>query len=259
MEKITLRPSSLSNFVACPLQWYNTHILKQPTHKNTSALRGTAIHKGIEDFWRQAILAGDKTYPLYKIVESAHDCLSDHLKNPCTVNNDLSLTVNDINESIKKGLYHWYVSSMPLLAIPDEVEYRMAVPVNNPIIKEIAGTADYIQGFFLDDVKTSKSTIRPQSYKLQQTVYKLLANKNGFTIKTSRIQGIIFNKADVRTSMSEVLVDEQQARTIIKYVLETCKLLDEGSVDPKILFRGNPSHYLCSDKWCSFYKNCDFS
>jgi len=67
----TLRPSSIGSYVNCQWSYYNHMILGQNTIPSARAAIGTAVHKGAEVLWLDAMNTGEKDLNISKLVDAA--------------------------------------------------------------------------------------------------------------------------------------------------------------------------------------------
>lgn len=257
MNKITIRPSSLSTYINCPKKWYDTYILGTPGTYNSRAALGTAIHAGIEHMWNESIKAKEKIIKPKDMYELGIDSLRDSATRNMQYKE--GETLNSLEQELQKGLIAYIEDIVPFADIPQAVELRLSFKVNNPYVEEVAGTLDYLGKNSLADVKTSARKINVYNYILQQSIYKWLAEENGYTINNCSIQGVILGKTKVYGEMYQLPDNIPQAKKIINNLLGRLQELDKGRVDPDILFPGNPSYFLCSKAYCSSYDNCPYT
>lgn len=256
VTNLTIRPSSVIEDQQCSRKWALSHLEKRKRRSNSRANLGTAIHAAAEVIWNEAIKTGNKDLNHTKAIDCAVSKYDDMSKEeePSYHGPD---TPDSIRSLVSSGTKVLIDDIIEITDIPLHAEKRLAVPVvNHPIVKEIAGTIDYISHNTIADIKSSKRTISPQSYVLQQSIYKSLAEANGYTVDYCLIQGVVFTKKPKGT----ILVLEpntNQSDYAVKNLLY--KIADFYSgVNPDILFPGNTGYYLCSPVWCGFYHDCPF-
>jgi hypothetical protein len=256
VDKIVIRPSSLDNFLQCPQQWKRVFIDGETSIPSARAAIGTAIHKAAEVLWTDAMKTGRKDTNITKLTDAAVDAFQEEEK--------LSLSYNDGEDSntatkeIVSGTEAFVEGIVPFTEIPTGVEKRFTYKLDgHPVVESISGTVDYICGNVIADVKTSKRKPTVNNYKTQQSIYKILANKNGEEVTHNLIQGVILKKQPEATIL-EAAIDETQAKAAVNSLLDTLDVFATDKVDPNILFRGNPKYYLCSNKFCAFYNDCKF-
>jgi len=232
---------------------------RQSMPSNRAAI-GTGVHAGVERLWLEAQKTGRLGSGLTEYVDAAQE---EYKKAAEEVVLDEGETVSGAQEEVEAGVKSYLGDIAPYADIPDDVEVRYTVKVpNSPIIKAISGTLDYRAGGVISDVKTSKRKPVLNNYDLQQTTYKLLVEANGIPVERNLIHGVVFKKTGVEGSILELppeQADERMAFTkvTLKSLIARANAVAEG-VDPKLVFSGNPKHYLCSEKYCALYKECGF-
>lgn len=60
-NKVHIRASTLGDFLSCRQKWYQRHVLKRQEGGSAAASTGTAIHKGIENYWQDCMVSGAKS------------------------------------------------------------------------------------------------------------------------------------------------------------------------------------------------------
>lgn len=256
MTKITIRPSSLVNFVSCSQQWYRRHILGEPMVNNVKAVIGTGVHKAVEVMWQEAIKTNDKTKPNRTfMLDAGIEKFDDEVKK--TDVDFLDLDADTARSRIIDGVNCFVEDILPFTPIPLKTEQRFTVKLDNPFADKLSGTVDYISSDTIADIKTSGRKISAQSHVLQQSAYKYLAEQTGHTVKTTCIQGIVLNETKTSGCISKLEPNVPQMKFIVNNLLKRLNALDKG-IDPDLLFPGNPKHYLCSDIYCSYRKTCRF-
>lgn len=250
---IKIRPSSVDSFYGCAFQWANVFLANKFSIPSARASIGTAVHKGVEAMWIEAMLSKSKedinlsmmkdaAIERYQEDDNEHDLFYDFNENS-----------NTAEALITKGVEVFVDDIVPFVDIPAKVEHYLEIDIDHKVVYKLGGTIDYIIPNEISDVKTSKRKPVPASYVTQQDIYKLLANKNGYDIKRQTIQGIAFVAKPVGHLLE---VESKMSRTkyLVNHLLDTLEAFHDG-VDPKLLFRGNPKYYLCSNKYCAFYDN----
>lgn len=252
-QKIQIRPSSIDAFYGCTFQWAKVFLEGYITIPNARAAIGTAVHKGVEEMWKEAMLRKSKESPnLSMMFDAAIEAFDEEDKKEGLMyehGEDRDMA----HELIKDGNRVFVEDIMPFSDIPDTVEEYLEMPLNHPVVEKIGGTVDYRVQRTMADLKTSKRKPVPQSYITQQTTYKLLNEANGNDIDECLIQGVTFTKDPVGHILP---LEPHVPRTkfLINSMLDTLEAFSDGG-DPKVLFRGNPKYYLCSEKYCTLYNN----
>jgi len=257
-EKITIRPSSLDSYVACPQQWYNVFILGKKTIPNIRATIGTGVHKGAELLWKESIAAKKKVINIDVVEGASIESFRKEIKDKEDTNFD-NLTMNQAESLVREGTNAFVNDIVPQVDIPENVEERRTIEFDHKVVKCLSGTIDYITNTTTADIKTSKRKIIPTSYDLQQSTYVLLAEfGKKQKIHKTNIQGVVFGRNETYGSISEVPIDREMVKYIINNLLAKLDLLYTGKIDPAILFPGNHKYYLCNDRFCNLRPTCKF-
>jgi len=255
--QIRLRPSSIDSFYGCAFQWANVFLAGKYSIPSARAAIGTAVHKGVEVMWKDAMLKKSKDDVNLTMMKDAAIDSYQEADNEDTLMYEHGEDSHMAENLIQSGVEVFVEDIVPYVDIPDHVEHFLKIDIDNVVVNELGGTIDYVIPKEISDVKTSKRKPVPQSYVTQQDVYKLLAEKHGFNIERQTIQGIAFTKTPVGHILE---VESQMDRTkyLVNHLLDTLTAFHDG-VDPKLLFRGNPKYYLCSEKYCTFYtRGCPY-
>jgi len=256
MSKITIRPSSVDAFLQCPQQWKRVFIDGETSIPGARAAIGTAIHKAAEVLWRDAMVTRNKDSNLSKLTDAAIEAFKEEEQHGLQY--DLGEDANTAAVEIVKGTEAFVDDIVPFTSIPTGVEERFTIEIpNHSMVEAISGTVDYISDDVIADVKTSKRKPTVANYETQQSIYKILANKNGRNIKHSQIHGVVLKKVPEGTIL-EAQINEQKAKGAVNTLLDTLDVYHQDIIDPDLLFRGNPKYYLCSPKYCKFYNDCKF-
>lgn len=254
-ESIRIRPSAVDTFYGCSWQWAKSFLEGSSSIPNSRAAIGTAIHKGIEVSWQQAMASGKADHNLSMMADAALAEWKEETKEGVSMGGDE--TAGTCEKEIIAGLDAWKEDISPFVAIPLAVEQFFQVDIINPFVTEIGGTVDYIAKGVIDDVKTSKRKVSPQGYETQQSIYKYLAEANGHEIKHSRIQNVVLKKnPDGQILTLEPNVDK--AKNLVNGILETLEIFHKDIVPAHVLFRGNPKYMFCSEAYCAHYATCPF-
>ena len=245
-EPIVIRPSSIDSFYGCSFQWAKVFLEGRRTIPNARAAIGTAVHKGVEEMWKESMLRKSKDQINLSM---ATDAAIEEFQNvDDDVQYDQGENANTAQELIQDGVRVYVEDIVPFADIPEAVEEWFEIPINHKVVEKIGGTIDYRTSSELDDLKTSKRKPIVQSYVTQQTTYKILAEANGKTVKNQRIQAVAFTKQPVGY-MLELEPDVPRTKYLINHMLDTLEAFYDGT-DPRLLFRGNPKYMFCSDKFC---------
>lgn len=256
--KITIRPSSVDSFLACPRQWAMTFLGGISSIPSARAAIGTAIHAAAEQGWKESIAAKTK---MFGAVDSLTGLAVDNLVE-ADQESDLEFEPGlDLEQSIglvRMGVKTFIEDIVPFTDIPVAVEERLSINLDHSVVERVSGTVDYIADGVIGDLKTSKRKPVPASHQTQQSIYKLLAEENGYDIKHNLIQGVVL-KAKPEGHILELDANIPKAKAAVNSLLTTLDAFASGNVRPSLLFRGNPKYYLCDNKYCAFYNDCPFT
>jgi hypothetical protein len=255
-NKLRLRPSSIDGFFTCPRQWAGYYIGGEKSMPGARAAIGTAIHHGVEQMWLEAIATKAKEPNLSMMKDAAVDEFR-RLDQEDDLNYDSGENINSASGEIVGGVDAFVEDIVPFTDIPMAVEERYTIALNHVMVEDLSGTVDYIKSDTIADVKTSKRKPVPANYKTQQSIYKMLAQANGIDVKYNLIQGVVL-KTQPQGHIMEMESDIPQAKFLVNSILDTLEIYHKNIIDPRILFRPNTKHYLCTPKYCSFYgTTCD--
>ena len=252
---------------------YNEFILGKEQIQNIGAAIGTASHKGAEVFWTsketenyggECLYDDNNQNDIYdnKVKDFVVSSAIEEYK---TINDKVEVFKDDMKEDeiigkIKRNCLAFLEGIAPNVPKPELCEHNFVMQLDHPVVDKISATVDYVYKGMLADIKTSKRKIVPSSYTLQQSLYKYVVNKNkgpNAQITESLIFGIVDNKSGCYADISPCPVSEDRVRFIVNSLLKALTALHKG-LDPELLFRGNPSFYLCSSKFCSSHKKCSY-
>ncbi len=259
-SNIVLRPSSIKSYLSCPRKWFECFINDIPQPQNSRAAIGTASHAGVEMGWILAMNAGNKeaidlaameATALGKWREIFNDAQGE-------MSFDKGKDDKDAERDVLAATRLLYREVMMLdsVPIPEAVEKRFTVDIDHRVVGSISGSADYVCGNTIADIKTSKRLIGANAHVLQQTIYKWLANKNGMNVKHNMIHGVIF-VANPYVQIFEMDSNEEMMTHVINGLLAKLDLVYDGA-DPDVIFHGNTSDYLCSNLYCGSRNTCPF-
>lgn len=255
VEGIRIRPSAVDGFYQCSYQWAKTFLEGVTTIPGARAAIGTAIHRSAEVLWQDAMASGKKDPNISKLTDAAMQEFQEVAKE---VQYDEGENENTAAVEIIKGTQAFIDDIVPFTAIPDAVEEFYKVDIgNHPIVKELGGTVDYIQGGVIADLKTSKRKATVSNYTTQQSIYRYLAEANGHKITHNLIQNVVLKKQP-DGQILQIDANVPAAKMAVNRILDTLEVFVKDVVPAEVLFRGNPKYYLCSPKYCSLYKQCPF-
>ena len=255
-EDITIRPSSIDTFYNCAYKWGKAHLEGVNTIPNSRAALGTGIHAGVEHMWNEAIESGKKAPNLSSMVDAAMSSWKEETHDG--VSYDEGEDEKTIATEIIRGTEAFIEDVVEFTPIPTAVETRLSLDIDHVFVKRLSGTVDYIAPNTIADVKTSKRKPMVKNYMTQQSIYKFLAEANGYTADTMLIQGVVLRKTGAEGMVLTQPTDVQQAKGLVNSMLDTLTLVNKDIAPIETILRGNPKYYLCSDKYCSEYNTCPF-
>lgn len=253
-ETIRIRPSAINTFYGCAYQWGKTFLEGVSSIPNSRAAIGTAIHKGIEVSWQEAMRAGKAEHNLSMMTDAAMEAWKEEEQKGMRFGDDE--TASTCASEIIKGMEAWKDELAPFIPIPEATEVFLKIDItNHPLVSEVGGTLDYLGHGCLDDVKTSKRKVTAGSYDTQQGTYKYLAEAHGHVIKHNRLQNVVLTKSP-SAQLIEIVPDVEKAKGLINGMLDTLRFVAQDVVPIEVLLRGNPQYMFCSEKYCAHYETC---
>lgn len=254
-NKIVIRPSAVDGFVQCPRQWAMTHIAGVQSMPGARAAIGTAIHAAVEQEWKEAMVTKKKDFNKSAMADLAVAELNEMDQEG--LNYDDGEDVNSAAGEAIKGTAAFVDDIVPFTDIPIAVEERYTIDIDNPVVKAVSGTVDYISSNEIADVKTSKRKPSPANYVTQQSIYKMLAEANGRAVDRNLIQGVVL-KTKPEGMILNLEPDIEKAKLLVNSMLDVTEAFYSG-VRPSLLFRGNPKYYLCQAKYCALHSTCPYA
>jgi len=252
---ICIRPSSVDGFQQCAYQWAKVFLEGHRSIPNNRAAIGTAIHRGIEVMWNDAILAKRKDVSNEMMVDASIEEF-DEIHNAEELRYDNGESQNTAHQEIIGGIDAYIEDCLPFLDIPQAVETRFDIEISgHPVVAGVGGTVDYLADGIIDDVKTSKRKPVVSGYVTQQSLYKHLAIENGHNIKMNRIQGVVLTKQP-KGMILEMEADIEGAKIAVNTILDTIEYATKDLMPIDLLFRCNTKYWLCSPKYCNFHGSC---
>jgi len=254
-EKITIRPSAIDSFQNCSRQWAMTFLGGIRSIPGGRAAIGTAVHAAIEQEWKEAILTGKKDFNISAMSDLAAAELAEMDQEGIKYDKDENL--NTATSDAVSGVKTFTSDIVPFTEIPEAVEERYTIALDNPVVENISGTVDYISPTVIADVKTSKRKPVIANYNTQQTIYKLLAEANGRTVEHNLIQGVVL-KTRPEGHIMELIPNEAKAKFAVNTILAVLTTFYSQKIAPDMLFRGNTKYYLCDKRYCAMYSTCPY-
>lgn len=255
-ENIRIRPSAVVGFYSCSYQWGKTFLEGVKSIPGARASIGTSIHAGVEALWTDAMVTGKKDTNQSKLIDAAMEAWKEDTHDG--VNFDDGEDEKTATVEIIRGVEAFVEDIAPFTKIPMAVEEFYKVDIEHPLVSEMGGTVDYITKDTIGDVKTSKRKIAASGHVVQQSIYKYLAQANGVDVKHNVIQGVVLGKKGAEGSILTLDSDVPMAKGLVNGMLDALDLVAKDVAPIHHILRGNPKHYLCSDKYCALHKTCPF-
>lgn len=255
-ENIRIRPSAVVGFYSCSYQWGKTFLEGVKSIPGARASIGTSIHAGVETMWADAIITGKKDTNQSKLIDAAMEAWKEDTHDG--VNFDDGENANTAAVEIVRGIEAFTEDIAPFTAIPMAVEEFYKVDIDHPLVSEMGGTVDYITHDTIADVKTSKRKISASGHVVQQSIYKYLAQANGVDVKHNLIQGVVLKKTGAEGSILTMESDVPMAKGLVNGMLDALDLIAKDVAPIHHILRGNPKHFLCSNKYCALHSTCPF-
>lgn len=252
-QDIRLRPSSIDSFFGCAFQWGKHFLEGESSIPNARAAIGTGIHAGAEAMWKESMAAGEKIVNLSMMNDAAIEAYEEEKQKGMEL--DEGVTHNDNINEIRAGNEAFAEDIVPYAQIPMAVESFLKVDIDHALVSELGGTIDYMTPHIIGDLKTSKRKPTVSSYVTQQSIYKFLAESNGYEIKHNIIQSVVLKKVPEGMVLPlEAEVD--QTKQLVNIMLDTLDVVHEDRIPIETILRPNPKYIFCSEKYCKFYGNC---
>lgn len=250
--KLTIRPSGVEQFIRCPAQWFRVHVLKDYQKPSAVAGLGTSLHRGAEVGYLEKIKTG-KLPPLSVLQDAAVETWKECNKNP-DLDYDAGDDYDNLESQLLESLSKYYSVVMPKTT-PENVEMRYTIAIDSDIVDCVSGSIDIDTPTGIADIKMTKKRLAPEKYTLQQSIYSVLKEANGKKADYVEIHNVI-RKGDVE--VKNLPIKKDYAKFWVNSIIDTLEEFDRTK-NPR-LFRGSSpvSNFLCSDKWCGYWKICPF-
>jgi hypothetical protein len=252
---IRIRPSAVDSFFGCGYQWGLNFLEGRQGRSNSRAGIGTAIHSAAEVFWTDAIAKNKKDANLGMMTDAAMESFEEELKKDMKFGDGEN--PGTCRAEIIKGTEAFIEDITPFAQIPTKVEEFFEVPIQHPLVSGIGGTIDYLTPTMVGDLKTGKRKPGMSGFVTQQSIYKLLAQENGYDIKYNVIQSVVLKKVPDGAIYS-LDANIPMAKYLVNTILDTLDLVLKDVVPIETILRGNPKHTFCSPRWCDHYDTCPF-
>lgn len=262
MDSYHVRASSVAAFFDCPLRWATIHLERKWLPASSAARIGTAVHRSTA-LYDQARGAG-----IEMSIEDTADVVLETIRDP---DEDVDWGGMPEKKAIEIGIgcHTKYCDQIGQHATYSHVEETLdalaiEVPVmgQDPVELVLTGTLDRVKqaGAYhgICDVKTGAraASASPGRHKAQLGVYELLAESQlGVDIAlpaeiiglqtSSKYEAVV----QTVTGARDALVGDGDSPGLITYMADMLA---------RETFYGNPSSFLCSEKYCPNWGSCKF-
>ena len=256
---INIRPSGVSNFMACPKKWAAQTLMGYKGWGSFATVRGTGVHAGAEQIWTESIAKGEKVINTTQAQDAAVQSVEKAFEEEDIRldKNDFAETKDNAKDNAAEGAAI-YCDMAQEIEIPKFVEHNMSIDLGDNIT--VRGTADFIgHNGIVEDIKTSTKKPSPTQYAAQLGVYARLAELNGIKadLENSRIQGVAFLKSKTQGHLLPFKLNMTLTSYLINTLKERTILARQNPLEIDLLFPANPSSYLCNPKYCAYWDDCE--
>lgn len=251
--KLTIRPSSIQQFLGCPAQWFRAQILQDFQRPAAAATAGTSLHKGAEVGYSEKIKSG--SLPPLSVLTDAVTEEWKKLNSEQDLEYGKDENFNTYEKDLVQGMKDYYTEIMPEADVID-VEKRYTVNIkDHPVFANLSGSIDAVIKGGIADIKFTKRKTSADKYTLQQSAYMLLRQLNGEECNFLEIHNVIRGKG---VEVMPLKGRTDYVRSVLNMILDTTRTFYETGCSS--LFRGTNSHafYLCSEQWCGYWNKCPY-
>lgn len=255
---INIRPSGVSSFMSCPRKWAATNLMGYRGWGSYATVRGTGVHAGAEQIWTESITKGDKIINVSQAQDAARESVKKEFQEA-----DIRLDKDNFAESEDNAIddatagAKQYCVLAEDIDVPQYTEKTLEISLGDNIT--VRGTADFIGSGVIEDIKTSTRKSTPQQHAAQLGVYAKLAKLNGIdvSLEDARIQNIAYTKNKVSGYLLPFKLKEQMSSYLINTLKDRIVIARQNPLEIDLLFPANPSSYLCAEKYCPMWHDCD--
>lgn len=262
MEPFQLRASSIAELLDCPKRWEQKYIYGQFLPSSPPAAIGTAVHASTAVYDQSKIDGSGLT------VDDAAGAAIDSLYNPTEEVDWQDVDKSDAEQTVLAvhNVYCNEVSPTQDYLIVEHTLEPLQIDMGDGLVLEMTGTLDRVRVDALGakgvaDVKTGKTAVNAKGevqvskHLPQLGAYTLLAEQEFGTLAApAAVIGLATLKTP-RAGVQEVpgakeaLIGKEDQPGILHFVSTYFKT---G------LFPPNPGSWLCSEKFCPYYRRCQF-
>lgn len=260
--KTNLRASTVEQFVRCPYQYFQFHVMgKQKRRPSAAAYLGTSVHKGMEVGLTEKIKTGALP-PKSVVLDAAHEeWMNLSSDEDIEYNENSNENFSTVDEAVVTGAGIYYEELMPTIQ-PTATERVLVKPIDHPIFANIQGSIDIEEERGVSDLKVTKDKTQGAKHVLQLSVYGYLRQEEGTPVSYANIDNVIkgrkLGSSKMRTARLAVKANADFAKFWIDKILETTA--EFHVTGNENLFRGtSPSNsFLCNPNWCTLWDECPY-
>ena len=260
MESFRVRASSIAGFFSCPAQWAHNNLGGERLPSTPPAVIGSAVHASTAEFDRSRL---DKNKARWLSADDTAEVLLDYIKDP---GEEVDWTGSNIEKAatIALGVHTRYCHEVAPTHTYQHVEETMdnlAIEWEELDIEIVlTGTLDrsYIRDgkIGIADLKTGAVACSQNTgkHKAQLGAYELLAaQKLGIIIEQPGELIQLQTSSNYKVAVQQVhnatiaLLGDDYNTGMLTHIARALKSGD---------FWGNPSSWLCSQKYCGAWDNC---
>ena len=256
-NRIYVRQSWLKDMLLCPERSRLSVTQPEFRTQNDSAAIGTAVHAGIEAVLAKRVTAKDApevSLIKFKELESAGV-------------NHTNVSPDSWHKHVLGLTEAWVKDVYPNVPLNGQTEVPFAVPTHQLVNgRELwfEGTMDYLHEKGIWDWKTSArkySILEKQTQDIQSSIYAYAGYKMGITKENSTFNfGIMVRVNNAYGQIVSINRTKSHSDFVIQQAMSACAtvfaMTDNTGIPTDNRWLINDQHYLCSQRWCSWWSIC---
>jgi hypothetical protein len=256
-NRIYVRQSWLKDMLLCPERARLGSMKPEFKTQNDSAAIGTAVHAGIEAVLSQNVSTADAPdVSLIKFKELEAVGVNHTNVNPDSWHGHvLALT------------QAWVKDVYPQVPLGGSSEVPFAVPTGQSVAGYelwFEGTMDYLHENGIWDWKTAArkySILEKQTQDIQASIYNYAGFKLGITSENSVFNfGVMVRVSNAYGQIVSINRTKSHSDFVIQQAMTACAMVlamtDNTGIPTGNRWLINDQHYLCSQRWCSWWSIC---
>ena len=252
-----LSPSSMSMLLhKCGRQFYYRYIEGLVIPSGVAAVRGSAVHDGVEHNLRNVMSSGCPA-PLEDVLDATRDALHSGWESGVRLLPEEQQSGEDkvrggaVDEAARLVMAHYHEIAPAIRPVAVERWWELTVPGYPYTVK---GRIDIQEESGLRDTKTTGSSPSADAAEksLQLSWYGLaLRTLDRQSPDYVSLDYLVLNKTKVTCKVLQSKRTDQDYRRALSYYQEACRLIEAG-----IFNSADPESWVCSPKWCGFWNLC---